>query len=282
MDTAKEVRQTFPTDFWGAWPMRAAAWAHTLGEACINIAPRASVPLSIVTGAYVLFSAVDRGRRGREVERFPDLATLVGRKVTCENILTQWAGLVYLPSAIVGGASSLVAGTFRRYPTMGQSLGRHLSPRILHVLPAALPLLLVPLTLPVSEALSEAAADWALRPFLDSFWPTAVSLTPQCDAQPSGAPSEADFAAWQEMTSDERRMLAWALDGDEKSPFPEGDPAPINRSSADSGAPLPAVEPTAAPLSVAELRWLEAQLTASGEPISVPQQQLLKPPGEKA
>jgi hypothetical protein len=176
MDTVKSIQDTYSTDFWNRSPVRLAAWAHSCGEAAACLFPKVAIPLSAVTGIYVLLSAIDRGRRAREVERFPDIADLVGRKVISESLVTQWAGLIYLPSAIVGGASSLISGALKSNP----SLGLKLSPQAVRFLPVVVPLLLVPLALPASEALSDAASKWALRPLLDSIWPTAgarLSLT---------------------------------------------------------------------------------------------------------
>lgn len=100
------------------------------------------------------------------MERFPDINTLVGRKVICEQFVTQWAGLVYLPTAVIGGASSLLSGALN-----GAAFAK-LPPAVLRAVPFA-PLLLIPLAVPATSALSEAASAWALQPLLDSVWPTA-------------------------------------------------------------------------------------------------------------
>lgn len=166
LDTVATIRPSFRSDFFGSFPSRAAAYAHTLGEACAAVVPRVSLPLSAVTAGYVLLSSIDRGRRARETERFPDIATLVGRKVTCEQFITQWTGLIYLPTAVVGGASSMISGALR-----GSAYG--LPPFAVRYLPIAVPLLLSPLAVPACVALSEAASAWAMQPLLDSLWPTA-------------------------------------------------------------------------------------------------------------
>ena len=172
LDTVDSIRGSFASDLWGSWPARAAAYAHAIGEACAVVVPRVALPLSGITATYVLLSAADRGRRAREMERYPDISTLVGRKVICEQFVTQWAGLVYLPTAVVGGASSLLAGAMRS-ATLG------LPPVAVRYLPIAAPLLLVPFAVPATTALCDAASAWALQPLLDSVWPTAGKTRPK-------------------------------------------------------------------------------------------------------
>jgi hypothetical protein len=127
--------------------------------------------------------------------------------------------LITLPSLalgfVVGPATSLFQANAARLPAAVVRAG-----------PTAVAAALLPLLIPACAAGSEAVLDFAVRPLIESNRPPLSSGGPRPDYEAPSPEEVLGIAGIVPATLDpaDRARLAWAMDGDASSPYPdEGD-----------------------------------------------------------
>lgn len=132
-------------------------------------------PLSGVTAVYLLMASIDRAKKTEQQEQRPDMRTYAARYTGLDSMLRGWAGLITVPSILVGGLSEQLVSFAKAQGEAGK-----LSARAVRFLPPVMSFAALAGILPASKWIADQVMDWAVSPLL------LQVLEPPATAAPTG------------------------------------------------------------------------------------------------
>jgi hypothetical protein len=185
-----------------------------------------------LTGVSIFFvaaSTLDRSRIASQFQIAPEKRSFASNRIGVDNLMREWMATITIPSIFVGGVVNAAAAAVKANP---QLFAGAMATRV----PAAVGLASVPLLLPLSYMGSDFVMNWAIRPFLNAYMRPGFDL-PWAAAAPPGPTPEYTTPNPEDLLSADaqdiasllagdldplqRARVAWALDGNVTSPFPE-------------------------------------------------------------